>query len=68
MPHIVCKSHPAPANVLFVFISAVVLPVPPAEPVCPDVAVSQKQSVKLPPVALPASPPAEEAPLTALAL
>ena len=35
--------HVAPENVVILFISAVVLPVPPAEVACPLVSVSQKE-------------------------
>ena len=55
------KSHPALINVLSVFISAVVLPVPPALKVVPLVLISQNEPVITPSVFWPIRPPPFEA-------
>ena len=54
-----------PENVACCLISALVLPVPPpALVVLPEVSVSQKELVTVPPPAYPTSPPAKLLPLT----
>ncbi len=74
MTHVLVKSQPgstlplalvAEVKLACVCICAVVMPIPPAEAVCPEVVTSQKLLVTtLPPVLLPTSPPTLLVPLT----